>query len=79
MLEQHLALALVDAVQRGGQHHLGAGQVKAKGDLIGTGSARDMAGAAPETQGRRVGGDEPPAAPARHEAVDVGALDEPVV
>ena len=41
MLEQHLALALLDALQRGGQHHLGARQVKDKGDLVGAGGARD--------------------------------------
>ena len=53
--------------------------VEAKGDLVGAGGARDMAGAAPETQGRRVGGDETAAAPAGHEAVGVGTRDEPVV
>lgn len=42
-------------------------------------AARDVAGAARETQGRGVGGDQSPAVPARHEAIGVGALDDPVV
>jgi hypothetical protein len=42
-------------------------------------AARDVTGAAPETQGRGVGGDQSPAAPSWNETIGVGALDEPVV
>lgn len=48
MLEEHLALVLVDAVQRGGQHHFGAGQEQAEGDLIGAGRVGHSAGAQSE-------------------------------
>lgn len=43
MLEQHLALVLVDAAQGSGQHRLGTGQVGAEGDLLGADGAREGA------------------------------------
>lgn len=48
MLEEHLVLVLVDAVQRCGQHHFGAGQEQAEGDLIGAGRVGHSAGAQSE-------------------------------
>ena len=79
MLEQHLTLALADAVAGRGEHHLGAGAVEAERDLVGAGGARDVTGTATETQGRCVGGHEASAALARHETLGVGSFHEPVV
>ncbi len=80
MLDQHLALAaLLDAVQRGRQHQLGAGQEQAEENLVGQRGAREATGAQAETHGRGVGGDQAQSAPARHEPVLLGALDEPIV
>ena len=44
MLDQHLSLAVLrDAVQRGGQHQLGAWQKQAKQDLVGQRGTLDVA------------------------------------
>ena len=72
MLELHLALAFLDVVQGRREHQGGTGhvQVQAKGNLLG---ARDIDGAALWGKGRGLGGNESPAASARHEAIGVGA------
>lgn len=44
MLEQHLALVVAHAMQRGGEHQLAARQEQAKEDLIGQRGALDVAG-----------------------------------
>ena len=79
MLEQHLTLVFVDAVQRGSEHQLGAWQEQAKKDLIGQRGALDMAGAQTETHSRGISGNQSQAVPARHKTVVLGTLDHPVV
>ena len=69
----------MDTVQGGGQHQFGARQKQAEGDLLGTGGTCNVAGAAPETQGRCVGGNQAQDMPTWAEAVGIGAFDEPVV
>ena len=49
MLEQHLSLVFVDAVQRGGEHQLAAREKQPKGDLVGQCGAQDVACAQTET------------------------------
>jgi len=79
MLEQHLTLALVDAVQRGGEHQFAARQEQAKEDLVGQRGALDVAGAQTETHRGGIGGNQAQAVPTRHKAVVLCALDQPVV
>ena len=79
MLEQHLALVFVHAVQRRGEHQFAARQEQAKEDLIGQRGTLDVAGAQPETHSGGIGGNQAQAVPARHKAIAPGTLDQPVV
>jgi hypothetical protein len=79
MLEQHLALVFMNAVQRGSEHQLGAWQEQPKKDLVGQRGALDVAGAQTETHGGGVGGNQSQAVPTRHKAVVLGTPDDPVV
>ena len=79
MLEQHLALTGLNAVQRGGGHQFTARQEKAKKDLIGQCGALGVAGAQTETHRGGIGGNQAQAAPTPHKAVVLGTLDQPVV
>ena len=79
MLEQHLSLVFVDAVQRGGEHQLAAWEKQPKGDWVGQCGTQDVACAQTETYRGGIGGDPSQAMPARNKAVVLGALDDPIV
>ncbi|WP_174427806.1 hypothetical protein [Cupriavidus basilensis] len=61
MLEQDLAFVLVHAVQRGGEHDLGPGEIQAEGQMIAGGRSWDMAVTDGKTQVRGISGDQPEA------------------
>jgi hypothetical protein len=79
MLEQHLAFAFVDAVQRGRKYQFAARQEQTKKDLIGQRGALDVAGAQTETHGGGIGRNQSQTVPERHKPIVPGMLDEPVV
>lgn len=80
VLEQHLAfIALAQAVERSGEHEISARQGQTEEDLIGQRGTFDVAGAQAKTHAGCVGGNQSQAMPARHEAMVLGAFDEPVI
>ena len=79
VLEQHLTLVLMHAMQGGGEHQFSARQEESEHQLVGQCGTLDVAGAQAETDGGGIGGDQPQAVPVRHITVAPGLLEQPVI
>ena len=79
VIEQHLSLVLMDAVQRCGEHQFAAWEKQPEGNLVGQCGAQDLAGAQAEPYRCGIGRDQAQAQPTSDIVVMLSARDDLIV